>query len=264
MSDPFQPIEKKHRYSLDALKVFKETQYPFVVSTKGKLVAEQEYIDLLKDCNCVVQISMACSKYDKIEPGCPTFEERLKMLEKVSKVARVNVRVQPYLIEAHNDIKNNIERFAKAGAYGAIFEGMKFSVKQKGLVKVGGDMVYPINALKHRFEELKNVCHDNGLRFYSGENRLRKMGDSLCCCGIDGMKGFKGNKFNINHFINGDPQNPTAKMSEINTASCFKGKYQEAGASQIIRKKNFKDMMLTEYMKNKKYYENILSLKADR
>lgn len=38
MSDPFQPIEKKEGRSLECLKLFAETQYPFVVSTKGKLI----------------------------------------------------------------------------------------------------------------------------------------------------------------------------------------------------------------------------------
>ena len=42
MSDPFQPVEREHRLSHDALKVFAETQYPFVVSTKGILLAEPE------------------------------------------------------------------------------------------------------------------------------------------------------------------------------------------------------------------------------
>lgn len=94
LSDPFQPCEKVHKYSLECLKVLKQTQYPFVVSTKGKLIAESPYIDLIRDCNCVVQISMVCSKYNKLELGCPTFEERLKILEKVSKVAkRTIVRV---------------------------------------------------------------------------------------------------------------------------------------------------------------------------
>jgi DNA repair photolyase len=263
-SDPFQPVEKTFRYSYEALKVFAETQYPFIVSTKGKLVAEPEYLELLGKCNCVVQISMACSIYDKIEPGCPNFEERLIMLEKVAKVARVNVRVQPYMIEAHEEIKKNIERFAKAGAYGVIFEGMKFARKQKGLVKVGSDMCYPIKALKPRFEELKRLCHKYGLKFYSGENRLRKMGDSLCCCGIDGMQGFQENKFNINHFVNGDTQEPTQIMQRINTADCWNGKFQAAGVGQVLKTRSFYDMMITEYKTQKQYYENILSLKADK
>ena len=73
MSDPFQPVEKKYRYSLECLKLLAETRYPFVVSTKGRLVADPEYLDLLERCNCVgvVQISMVCSKYDCLEHGTP-------------------------------------------------------------------------------------------------------------------------------------------------------------------------------------------------
>ena len=63
MSDPFQPIERKIRVSYECLKIFSRTRYPFVVSTKGRLVADDEYLELLSHCNCVVQISMVCSKY---------------------------------------------------------------------------------------------------------------------------------------------------------------------------------------------------------
>ena len=35
-----------------------------MVSTKGKIIADKEYLDLIKSCNCVVQISMVCDKYD--------------------------------------------------------------------------------------------------------------------------------------------------------------------------------------------------------
>lgn len=59
MSDPFQPIEKNIRASYECLKLLAETKYPFVVSTKGRLVADPEYLDLLAQCNCVVQVSMS-------------------------------------------------------------------------------------------------------------------------------------------------------------------------------------------------------------
>lgn len=263
MSDPFQPCEKKYKYSLEALKVFAETQYPFIVSTKGKLICEPEYLDLIQKCNCVVQISMVCSEYDKLELGAPSFEERLKMLETLSKIKRVNVRVQPYMIEVHNSIMKNIPRFAQAGAYGVIFEGMKFGTKHKGIIKVGGDFTYPLKGLKPKFLELKEECHKHGLKFYSGENRLRKMGDSLCCCGIDGMDGFITNKYNINHFINGDVQEPTKSMKTIGTAHCFKGKYQGAGETRIIATRSFEKLMLSEYIHNKEYYHKLLSDKGE-
>lgn len=263
MSDPFQPVEKQYRYSLEALKVFAETQYPFIVSTKGKLICETEYLDLIKQCNCVCQISMVCSEYDKLEPGAPSFEERLKMLETLSKVARVNIRVQPYMTEIHKSVFNNISRFAQAGAYGVIFEGMKFVIKKNGLIKLGGDFVYPLKQLKPRFAELKQECHKHGLKFYSGENRLRKMGDSLCCCGVDGMSGFNVNTYNINHFINGDTTTATEAMKQKGTTACFKGKYQGAGQTKIIMSRSFENLMLSEYMNNKEYYQNILSDKGE-
>ena len=100
MSDPFQPIEKNIRASYECLKLLAETKYPFVVSTKGKLVVDPEYLDLLAQCNCVVQVSMVCSKYDPLEPGTPPYEERLKMVATLAgRVQRVIVRIQPYMPE---------------------------------------------------------------------------------------------------------------------------------------------------------------------
>ena len=40
MSDPFQPCEKKYKRSLECLKYLAKTQYPVVISTKGKLCIE--------------------------------------------------------------------------------------------------------------------------------------------------------------------------------------------------------------------------------
>lgn len=257
MSDPFQPIEKKYRFSYDCLKVFKETQYPFVVSTKGKLIVEKEYLELIKDCNCVIQISLVCPEYNKIELGAPTFEERLKVIKELSKYKRVNVRIQPYMVEVHESIKHSIKRFAEAGAYGVIVEAMKFAKRGKGLVKVGGDLCYPKGILKEKFAELRDIAHENNIKFYVGENRLRDMGDDLCCCGIDGIKGFKPNKFNLNNIYNGNITDPTNAMTIKGTASTFKGKYQSAGTSQALKNVSYRDMMISEIKNHNDYYKII-------
>ena len=139
MSDPFQPIERKYKVSYECLKVLAQTKYPFVVSTKGRLVATDEYVDLLAQCNCVVQISMVCSRYDKLEKGCPTYEERLEMARKLAaRVQRVIIRIQPYMPEVFKDVMNNIPRLAEAGVYGVVVEGMKFFKSKPGMVKIGG------------------------------------------------------------------------------------------------------------------------------
>ena len=258
MSDPFQPCEKIHRRSYQALKVFKKTQYPFVVSTKGKLVADDDYIELLKDCNCVVQISMVCSKYDKLEKGCPTFEERLQILSKVSNnVKRTIVRVQPYMHEVFRDVYNNLERFKKAGAYGVIIEGMKFKKKKNGLVKVGGDITYPYNLILNDFLALKKKAHELGLKIYAGENRIRKYGDSLTCCGIDGLEGFKSNTFNINHLINGDIQEPTEAQKKAGTGTCFTSCFQDSIKSAFYREHSFEEC-IKRYYNDKKCGLNII------
>lgn len=255
LSDPFQPIEKEKKISLECLKLLAETQYPFVVSTKGKLVIEPEYLDLLSKCNCVVQISMVCSKLDKLELGCPTYEERLEIVRILSKkVKRVNIRIQPYMTSCYKEVFENIKRLADAGAYGLIFEGMKFFKKKHGLVKLGGDHVFDKKTLQSHFEKFKEECHKQGLKFYSGENRLRTMGDDMCCCGIDGLDGFKGNSYNLCHMVNEMPTENTEKMEEVGTAHCFSSLYQNTAALNAIKKSSFKNQMLTELKNGKNHY----------
>lgn len=205
MSDPFQPCERKEKRSLEALKVLAETGYPCVMSTKGRLCIEEPYISLIHAGNIVMQVSAVCDKYDALEPGAPKYEERLHMIEVLSKAAkRVIVRVQPYICDVFDDVMKNIPRIAEAGAHGAIFEGMKFNRKKPGTVRVGGDFVIPVQFLKADFARLREECHKNGISFYCGENRLRTMGDSLTCCGIDGLEGFVPNTYNLAHILNGD------------------------------------------------------------
>lgn len=87
------------------------------------------------------------------------------------------------------------------------------------------------------------------------------MGDNLCCCGIEDLKGFKPNNFNINHMMNGDLQKSTESMNKIGTASAFKGIYQKAGAPKLMKKVSFKDMMLSELTNKKDFYKQMFGKK---
>lgn len=262
MSDPFQPIEKKIRASYACLKLLSETKYPFVVSTKGKLIVEPEYIELLEKCNCVVQVSMVCSRYDQLELGATSYEERLKMVEILAKkVKRVIVRIQPYMPEVFKEVMNNIPRLANAGVYGVVVEGMKFYKSKKGMVKIGGDCCYPLTVLKPHFEAIKAECHKHGLKFYAGENRLRTMGDAMCCCGIDGLKGFQGNEYNLCMIINGKNPKPTENMKQIGTGSCFQSIYQSAGINKKIKNQSFYGLMQEELKNKTEYYKRFFGLK---
>ena len=99
-------------------------------------------------------------------------------------------------------VLKEIRHWAEIGIYGITVEGMKYTSKMKGehLVRVGGDMCYPVQLLQEHYEKIKAACHKNGLRFFCAENRLRAMGDDLCCCGIEGM-GWQPNTANLNHIL---------------------------------------------------------------
>ncbi len=259
VSDPLQPCEKRFGVTKECLKYLAKTQYPFIISTKGELLGSDEYINLLSQCNCVVQVSAVCSKYDKIEQGATTFERRLEIIEKISpKVKRVVVRIQPYMHEVYDDVFNNLTRFKEAGVYGVIIEGMKFQKKKKGLVKVGGDFTYPYDLIKQDFLKLKQEAHRLGLKIYAGENRIRELGDSLTCCGIDGLEGFEGNRFNLNHILNGDVVEPTERMKQIGTADCFTTLGQTTINYHRLRKTSFAQEMIDNYKKNKETIDMVM------
>lgn len=253
MSDPLQPLEAKYKKTYECLKYLAETQYPFIISTKGKLLKDERYLNLLSKCNCVVQISAVCSSYDKIEPGCPTYEERLEIARIISpRVKRVIFRIQPYITDIKDELIANIPKIKEAGVYGIIVEGMKFNLKKQGLIQQGADFVYPLAVLKSDFAEIREEAHKNGLKFYSGENRTRTMGDNLCCCGIDGLEGFKGNDFNLNHLLNGDKTKPTERMTKVGTAMPFKAIMQSSPHTARLNKETFAGEMINYYKKNRK------------
>lgn len=252
MSDPFQPIEKVARNSYECLKILRDTQYPFVVSTKGALVADEEYLELIAECNCVVQISAVCDSYNEMEAGCPSYDERLKMARKVADTGkRVIIRVQPLMHEVALEVRDCLPRVAESGAHGIIIEGMKHSKSAPGLVRIAGDYAIDYETIRSDFLMLREKGHELGLKVYAGENRIRELGDDLTCCGIDGLDGFRANTFNINHFIHGDFTQPTEGQKRAGTADCF-GSLNQTTAYHYMLKKNSFASMMAKFAKEKK------------
>lgn len=258
LSDPFQPVERRAGASLECLKIFAETKYPVIISTKGKLITEEPYLSILRECNAVVQVSMVCSSYDRMEPGAPSFEERLSMVARLAgNCRRVIVRAQPYITGVKREFLSNIPRFAKAGAHGVTVEGMKFKKGKPGLVKVRGDYCYPEDLLEAHYTLIRDACHDAGLAFFCAENRLRPMGDSPACCGCGDLPGFRGNRFNAVSLLNGIDCAPTERMKEVGTAMCFKAIHQSPGSSIELRNESFASQMAKEtesYQRDTRYH----------
>lgn len=264
MSDPLQPIERKTGYTYECLELLAKTQYPFVMSTKGRLLGDDKYIEILSKCNCVIQVSMACGSYDDIEKGCPTFNERLEIVSKISpRVKRVIIRIQPYMREFKAEIINNLKLFKEAGAYGVIIEGMKFNKKKPGLVKVGTDFTYALDDIRNDILEIKKECHRLGLRCFSGENRTRALGDNLCCCGIENLEGFKENTFNLNHIINGKKPEYTENMTKKGTGRVFTALYQNTINGKRLKNESFVGEMINTAKNKKKFIADIFGKKGE-
>ena len=143
---------------------------------------------------------------------------------------------------------------------GVIVEGMKFFKAKPGMTKIGGDFCYPLPRLRHDFEAIKAECHRYGLKFYSGENRLRAMGDSMTCCGIDGLPGFRPNEYNLCMLMNGKNPEPTEKMKEVGTGGPFKTLNQSAGSGRKIAKQSFYGLMQEELAKKTDYHRKVFGL----
>lgn len=261
LSDPFQPIEKESGRSLKCLRLFAETGYPFAFSTKGALIVESPYIDVLQDCNVVAQVSMLSPRYDEIELGAPPYAKRLIMVEKLASVAhRVIVRAQPYSLGLLDDILAALPLYASAGVYGVSFEGMKWSRKKEGLVKVGKDWCFPVEKLERDYQQIRDACHDNRLVFLCAENRLRiKMSDDLCCCGVGGLEGFETNIANLNHMTEDGEIEYTENMQQVGTGGTFRPLVQNTLLGSLVTHQiSYADCM--EIVKQSKTYREVMGL----
>lgn len=246
MSDPFQPIERTAHQSLEALKVFAETGYPFVVSTKSDLIAEEPYFSLLKQCNCVVQFSACGTSFNDIEPGATPYAGRLEAAAKIAPYKRVNIRLQPYIPAMFAATLKELPHLADIGVHGIIVEGMKFTKKRVGTEKLCNDFVFPTRVLIPQFRALREKAHSLGMKFYCAENRLRDMGDELCCCGIEGM-GWKVNTLNLNHILfDRDSVTVTPAMKERGGYKAFASIHQTTLFAKNSAEKSFEDCMWDE------------------
>ena len=246
-SDPFQSCERVYRKSLECLRIFAETGYPVIISTKNPvMLTEEPYVSLLEKSNVVLQVTMACGKYDKLEPGAPTYEERLKAVGILSgKVKRVIVRLRPYFPDCHDEILREIPRYKEAGVYAISVSGFYSMKKQNGMIRYGNSYQFPNEFLYPRYMELKEQCHKCGVVFLCSECGLDHIGDSLNCCGCGGLEDFKPNMFNVSHLAYDDIKPlPTEAMKATDTYQPFKAIGQNQKWAMKCKNKSFEQLML--------------------
>lgn len=123
MSDSFMFMDKKYKVTQEVLRLLKYYNYPYIIFTRSDLIAFDEYINLLDENLCSVQMSIASTndKMNKlIEPSTPSAKRRLKALEKLSRAGFwTTVRLNPffpihpdgYFSDPDFDRENSLEPF---------------------------------------------------------------------------------------------------------------------------------------------------------
>lgn len=111
-SDPYPPIEKKHKITRRVLK--KLSSFRVQVITKGSLVARDA--DLLAEMRSSVAVSVTTLDEDtagKLEPYAPPPDERLRAMEKlISEGIEVSCRMDPIIPSLNEDCEGLIRKLS--------------------------------------------------------------------------------------------------------------------------------------------------------
>lgn len=227
LSDPFQPFERVKGWTKTFLQILNNTPYPYIISTKNALIADREYLDLLKtQKETVVQISLIHyhEKLKLLEPKASEPWERLRALQVLGEEGIYTVcRMQPFipwLYTSDDELKEFIGFLSKAKVKAVTVEFLKlfnfqtpailqlykemsealgvnllsFYRKWRDTAILGNDLELDIRFKLPWMLKLRDFVHQAGMKFYSADNALRVLGDGACCCG------YEEGRFPNNHY----------------------------------------------------------------
>lgn len=136
-TDPFQPCEKKFKITRRILEIFNANEYPYIITTKSDMIAEDEYVNLLKKSPAGVIVQFTVVSLDenlmkKLEPNAPLVSKRLIATEKLrDEGIYLQTRISPIFPEL-TDNKESMEKLydtlKSAGVRDLIVEYLRYNV----------------------------------------------------------------------------------------------------------------------------------------
>ena len=119
MSDSFMWLDKQFRVTHELMKILSFYNYPSLIFTRSDLVAEDEYIEVMRPELTQVQFSMSSTNEKltrQIEPGAPSPARRLAALKKLKENGfKTLVRINPLIPHFPDGYYSNPE-FDRASA----------------------------------------------------------------------------------------------------------------------------------------------------
>ncbi len=191
MSDPFQPIEKKHQITKQMIDICNKYGISILFSTKSDTV---HGADIRPDLH-TFQLSVTNTKDLKaIEPNVPSIESRYKFYKELKAAGfRVGIRIQPFIpnittleiVKMFNDADNFTLEGIKLVPQNAehkqyLLEALnldKSNFTQMGLLNLKPELRLKM------YEPFIKYFNENNIPFSIADNDLHYIGTNSCCCG---------------------------------------------------------------------------------
>lgn len=139
MSDPYNPYERKHMLTRDALKQVNNYNFGIAIATKSTLVTRD--IDILKEIqeHSPVLVKITITTFDdelckKLEPKVQVSSERFKAIKELSDngiyTGILLMPILPFVNDTEDNIKNIVKKAYESGAKFIFAYGMGVTLRQ--------------------------------------------------------------------------------------------------------------------------------------
>lgn len=142
--EDFCPTEGRKGISLQLLQFLADNHYPLMINTKADLLGREDYVRALADnpAGAAVHITMISSDpvfNKKLEPGAPTFKQRVGAARSLSRAGvRVVARIEPFMVFL-NDERDRVEEYMgeirSAGISHITFDSYSYSANSSGIAR---------------------------------------------------------------------------------------------------------------------------------
>jgi len=217
ITDGFQEIERTEGVSYKALEILKEYKYPVIINTKGIVIGDDKYIELLKQIPVVVQMTLTTLDEDLtacLEPHAPTASERLEILYKLYKNDIITqLRYSPVFPMLTDSPEKLFAEASSVGVRDIICEFVRLPKTKKYLNilndNLGYDYLfflnkfgYPLISTGHwwkvekpfifeEYKSFKQMAEMFGLSFYICCEEQPEINNWKNCCGTQKYLGFE-------------------------------------------------------------------------
>jgi DNA repair photolyase len=224
MQDPFSPMERLHGVTARTLDVLREHDYPTLISTKGSLVVEPDYLSRLSDMNVSVRVSAAGldeRHRPAIERDCHSYSEVLRIIQRLaSNGIPTTLRLQPIIPGQEQAALKMLTQASAAGVRHVSLEFLKLTVESRdrtadslsrilgydlrsymnarGAMRVGPDFTTGTSHKLQFLAEAKNLARSCNVTIGAGDTELIHLSDGDGCCNGASLMLRGANIFNAN------------------------------------------------------------------